>query len=38
MKQFELAGQHLVKSLTTGKTAGVANMIRPDGTRPAPMG
>ena len=38
MKQFELAGQHIMKTLTPGKTTGVVNMIRPDGTQPVPMG
>ena len=38
MKQFELAGQHLMKELPPGKVTGVVNMIRPDGTQPAPMG
>ena len=38
LKQFELAGQHLMKTLVPGKTTGVVNMIRPDGTQPAPMG
>jgi hypothetical protein len=38
MKQFQLAGQHLVKELPPGKATGVVNMIRPDGTQPAPMG
>lgn len=38
MKQFQIAGEHLVKNLTGGKTTGVVNMIRPDGTQPAPMG
>jgi hypothetical protein len=38
LKQFELAGDHLMKLLTPGKTTGVVNMIRPDGTQPAPMG
>jgi hypothetical protein len=38
MKQFQMAGQHLVKELPPGKSTGVVNMIRPDGTQPAPMG
>ena len=38
MKQFQLAGEHFLKVLTPGKTTGVVNMIRPDGTQPAPMG
>ena len=38
MKQFQLAGQHLMKSLTPGNVTGVVNMIRPDGTQPEPMG
>jgi hypothetical protein len=38
MRQFQLAGQHLIKELPPGKTTGVVNMIRPDGTQPAPMG
>jgi hypothetical protein len=38
MKQFQLAGEHLMKSLTPGNVTGVVNMIRPDGTQPEPMG
>ena len=38
MKQFQIAGEHLVKELPPGKFTGVVNMIRPDGTQPAPMG
>ena len=38
LKQFQLAGEHLMKSLPPGKTTGVVNMIRPDGTQPVPMG
>ena len=38
MKQFQLAMEHLQKTLVDGKTTGVINMIRPDGTQPAPMG
>ena len=38
MKQFQLAGEHLMKELPPGKVTGVVNMIRPDGTQPAPMG
>ncbi len=38
MKQFQIAGQHLLKELPPGKATGVVNMIRPDGTQPAPMG
>jgi hypothetical protein len=37
MRQFQLAGEHMLK-LLPGKTTGVVNMIRPDGTQPAPMG
>jgi hypothetical protein len=35
MKQFQLAVAHLLKN---AKVNGAANMIRPDGTQPAPMG
>ena len=38
MKQFQIAGQHMLKILTPGKVTGVVNMIRPDGTQPAPKG
>jgi hypothetical protein len=38
MKQFQIAGEHLLKTLTPGNVTGVVNMIRPDGTQPAPMG
>jgi hypothetical protein len=38
MKQFQLAGEHMIKMLPPGKTTGVVNLIRPDGTQPAPMG
>ena len=38
MKQFQLAGEHMLKNLTGGKTTGVVNMIRPDGTQLAPRG
>jgi hypothetical protein len=38
MKQFQIAGEQMLKVLTPGKTTGVVNMIRPDGTQPAPMG
>jgi hypothetical protein len=38
MQQFQIAGRHVVKSLPPGKTTGVVNMIRPDGTQLAPMG
>jgi hypothetical protein len=37
MRQFQLAGEHMLKHLT-GKVTGAVNMIRPDGTQPAPMG
>ena len=38
MKQFQIAGRAHVEVLTPAKTTGVINMIRPDGTQPAPMG
>jgi len=38
MKQFQIAGQQMVKELPPGKATGVVNTIRPDGTQPAPMG
>jgi hypothetical protein len=38
LRQFQLAGQHLLKTLAAGKTTGVVNMIRPDGSQPAPAG
>ncbi len=37
MRQFQLAGEHMLKALA-GRKTGVVNMIRPDGTQPAPMG
>jgi hypothetical protein len=37
MRQFQLAGEHMIKALA-GRTTGAVNMIRPDGTQPAPMG
>jgi hypothetical protein len=38
MLQFQLAVEHLQNTLTDGKTTGVVNLIRSDGTQPAPMG
>ena len=38
MKQFQLVLNYMAPKLAGGKTTGVANMIRPDGTQPAPMG
>ena len=40
MRQFQLAGEHMLKAMQEhpGKTSGAVNMIRPDGTQPAPMG
>jgi hypothetical protein len=40
MRQFQLAGEHMLDMLKRfpGRTTGVVNMIRPDGTQPAPMG
>lgn len=40
MKGFELALQHMLNVLAKnpGMTTGVVNMIRPDGTQPAPAG
>jgi hypothetical protein len=38
MKQFQLAGQHLVQELPPGKTTGVVNMIGPDGAQLEPKG
>ena len=35
MKQFQIAVTHLLKY---AKVTGAANMIRPDGSQPAPMG
>lgn len=37
MRQFQLAGEHMLKALV-GRKTGVVNMFRPDGTQPAPMG
>lgn len=34
MKQFQLAGEHLMKTLTPGNATGVVNMIRAEGTQP----
>ncbi len=38
IKQFEMGLQHLKDKLVDGRTTGVLNMIRPDGTQPAPKG
>lgn len=38
MRQFQLAGQYFEHTLPPGKSTGVVNMIRPDGTQPAPNG
>ena len=40
MRQFQLAGEHMLNAMHEhpGKTTGAVNMIRPDGTQPAPMG
>jgi hypothetical protein len=38
MKQFQIVLNYMAPMLSGGKTTGVANMIRPDGTQPAPMG
>ena len=40
MRQFQLAGEHMIAAEHEhpGKTTGAVNMIRPDGTQPAPMG
>ena len=38
MKQFQLVLAYLEPKLAGGKTTGVLNMIRPDGTQPAAMG
>jgi hypothetical protein len=38
MRQFQLAGEHLLSVIRPGETTGVVNMIRPDGTQPAPLG
>ena len=40
MRQFQLAGEHMIGAMREhpGKTTGAVNMIRPDGTQPAPMG
>jgi hypothetical protein len=38
MRQFQLAGEHLMQALPPGKTTGVVNMIAPDGTQPEPKG
>jgi sugar lactone lactonase YvrE len=40
MRQFQLAGEHMLGAMHEhpGKTTGAVNMIRPDGTQPAPMG
>jgi hypothetical protein len=38
MLQFKLAVEHLQKTLVDGETTGVVNLIRADGTQPAPMG
>jgi hypothetical protein len=40
MEQFKIAAGHLMEVLSShpGMVTGVANMIRPDGSQPAPMG
>ncbi len=38
MKQFQLVLEYLAPRVTAANPTGVANMIRPDGTQPAPMG
>jgi hypothetical protein len=40
MEQFKIAAGHLLKVLSSnpGMVTGVVNMIRPDGSQPAPMG
>ncbi|HYV36550.1 MAG TPA: hypothetical protein VE988_12635, partial [Gemmataceae bacterium] len=38
MKQFQIVGEHMLKELNSGMTTGVVNMIRPDGSQPAPKG
>ena len=38
MQQFQLFAANLLKYITPTKTTGAFNMIRPDGTQPAPMG
>ena len=40
MEQFEIAAAHMLKVLTENPkmTTGIVNMIRPDGTQPAPTG
>lgn len=38
MRQFQLAGEHMLKVITPGKATGVVNLIRSDGTQPVPRG
>ncbi len=38
LKQFQIVLEYMAPKLSGGKTTGVANMIRPDGTQPAAMG
>jgi hypothetical protein len=40
MEQFKIAAAHMIRVLTSNPkmTTGVMNLIRPDGTQPAPMG
>ncbi|MGA8833235.1 MAG: hypothetical protein WB554_16670 [Desulfomonilaceae bacterium] len=38
MEQFRIATTHILKYVSATKTTGAVNMIRPDGTQPAPMG
>ena len=38
MRQFQLAGEHVLKTLKPGETTGEVNLIRADGTQPAPRG
>jgi hypothetical protein len=38
MEQFKIATAHMLKYVTATSTTGAVNMIRHDGTQPAPMG
>ncbi len=38
MKQFQLVLDYMAPKITDANPTGVVNMIRPDGTQPAPMG
>lgn len=38
MKQFQILGKNMMENVSSTKTTGIINMIRPDGTQPNPSG